>query len=119
MDLIIGGAYQGKKDFAKEHFGLSAKDIYTCTCDGEPDWNARCIEHLEQYVLYCVRIGTAPKTDFRPDAVLIGDDIFCGVVSVDPVERAWREETGRYFGRLSQSAETVHRLFCGLPMQLK
>lgn len=119
MDFVIGGAYQGKKDFAKEHFGLSAKDIYTCTCDGEPDWSARCVEHLEQYVLYCVRIGVTPKADFRADAVLIGDDIFCGVVSVDPVERAWREESGRYFGRLSRSAESVHRLFCGLPLKLK
>ena len=119
MDLIIGGAYQGKKDFAMERFGLKPEDIYTCTCDSEPDWNARCVEHLEQYVLWCVRTETAPKADFRPDAVLIGDDIFCGVVSIDPVERAWREETGRYFGRLSQSSESVHRLFCGLGMRLK
>ena len=119
MDLVIGGAYQGKKDFAMEHFSLAREDIYTCTDGEEPDWNRRCIEHLEKYVLYCVRNGVAPRADFRSDAVLIGDDIFCGVVSIDPTERVWREETGRYFGRLSQSADSVHRLFCGLPMRLK
>ena len=119
MDLVIGGAYQGKRDFALEHFSLKEDEIYTCTCDGEPDWDSRCVEHLEQYVLYCVRNGLEPKADFRPDAVLIGDDIFCGVVSIDPVERAWREESGRYYGRLSRGSDSVHRLFCGLPMKLK
>ena len=47
MDLVIGGAYQGKKDFAMEHFSLAREDIYTCTDGEEPDWNRRCIEHLE------------------------------------------------------------------------
>ena len=28
MDLIIGGAYQGKTEFAKEKYGLSDKDIF-------------------------------------------------------------------------------------------
>ena len=119
MDLVIGGAYQGKRDFAKEHFSLKDEDIYTCTCDREPDWNSRCIEHLEQYVLFCVRTGIEPKADFRSDAVLIGNDVFCGVVSIDPVERAWREESGRYYGRLSRQSRSVHRLFCGLPMKIK
>ena len=119
MDFVIGGAYQGKKAFAMEHFYLSEKDIYTCTCDGEPDWNARCIEHLEQYVLYCVRTNTAPRADFRSDAVLIGDDIFCGVVPADPELRAWRELCGRTLTALAQNAEEVTRVFCGIPKKIK
>ena len=35
MDLIIGGAYQGKLTYAREKYGLKDKDIYTCTEDGE------------------------------------------------------------------------------------
>ena len=31
MVLIIGGAYQGKLDFAKSAFGLSESDVFTCT----------------------------------------------------------------------------------------
>ena len=119
MVLVIGGAYQGKRDFAAEQFSLDKSDIYTCTCDEEPDWNSRCVEHLEQYVLYCVRKGIEPKNGFRSDAILIGNDIFCGVVSIDPVERAWREESGRYYGCLSRESESVYRLFCGLPLKLK
>ena len=119
MDLVIGGAYQGKLSFARERFGLAEEDIFTCTEEAEPDRNSRCIRHLERYVYYCVKNDIPLNEEFRSDAVIIADDIFCGIVSVDPLERAWREETGRFLGKLSQRAESVYRLFCGLPLQLK
>ena len=40
MILIIGGAYQGKLDFAKEAFGITAADVFTCT-SGEIDFSKR------------------------------------------------------------------------------
>lgn len=119
MDFIIGGAFQGKKTFAREHFGLNADDIFTCKEDEAPDWNSRCIEHIERYVLYCLKNDKVPELNFRSDAVVIGDDIFCGVVPIDTEIRAWREETGRFYGRISQTSQSVHRLFCGLPLKLK
>lgn len=119
MDLIIGGAYQGKLDYARKTFGVTEEDIYICTPDIEPDWTKRCLVRMEEYVLYCVRRGVPCEELFREDAVLIGRDIFCGVVPMDPMERAWREETGRYYARLSRQAESVTRLFCGLPQTLK
>ena len=42
MILIIGGAWQGKLDFARETFGLSQEEIYTCS-PGEIDFSKRCI----------------------------------------------------------------------------
>ena len=119
MDLVIGGAFQGKLEYAREAFGLSEEDIFVCTPEAEPDWSKRCLARIEEYVLRCVRRGVPCGELFREDAVLIGRDIFCGVVPIDPEERAWREETGRYYARLSRSAESVTRLFCGLPQRLK
>ena len=119
MDLIIGGAFQGKLDYARKTFDLREEDIYTCTPEAEPDWKARCLCRLEEYVLYCVRRGLPCEMRHRSDAVLIGRDVFCGVVPIDPVERLWREETGRCYSRLSREADTVTRLFCGLPQKLK
>ncbi|MBQ3276388.1 MAG: bifunctional adenosylcobinamide kinase/adenosylcobinamide-phosphate guanylyltransferase [Oscillospiraceae bacterium] len=119
MDLIIGGAFQGKLDYARNAFGLREEEIVTCTPDSEPDWNARCLCRVEDYVLDCVRRGVSPEEKFRPDAVLVGRDIFCGVVPIDPEERAWREETGRSDSRLSRGADSVTRLFCGIPQKLK
>ena len=46
MKLIIGGAFQGKTQFAKTRFGLSEADIFLC--DGtDIDFSRRCIAHLE------------------------------------------------------------------------
>ena len=47
MDLIIGGAYQGKLTLAAREYGLTPGDI----CDlaaGEPAPGARCYIHLEE-----------------------------------------------------------------------
>ena len=57
MDLIIGGAYQGKLDYAKENF--SAEQVFTCREDlPELDFSADTIENLELFTLACVRSGT-------------------------------------------------------------
>ena len=119
MDFITGGAYQGTLDFAREQFALRDDEIFTCAEDSEPDWSMRCIVHMERYVYYCLKNGALPEMRCRADAVLLGDDIFCGVVPIDPEQRAWREECGRFYGQLSRRAETVTRLFCGLPLRLK
>ena len=44
MVLIIGGAYQGKLEFAKETLGIT--DVYTCN-DDEIDFSKDCIYHFE------------------------------------------------------------------------
>ena len=46
MILIIGGAYQGKRDFAKTAFGVTEEEIFSCA-DGEIDFSKRCIVHIE------------------------------------------------------------------------
>lgn len=119
MDLIIGGAYQGKLDYAKERFHLTDKDIYTCTANEDADVSRRCLDRVQEAVLRALRAGRAPELDFRPDAVILCDDIFCGVVPTDEETRAWREQTGRLLGELARRAETVTRVFCGIPQRLK
>lgn len=122
MELIIGGAYQGKRDCAKELYGLSDDAIFTC--EGiSLDTACRCIEHLERYTLACVRAGIDPcavtDVDALEDKIVLCDDISCGVVPIDPVERAWREQTGRLLTKLSGRAVRVRRVFCGLPLTIK
>lgn len=119
MELIIGGAYQGKLSYARSSYGLSDADIFTCTQDGGIDFSKRCICHLEVYLLACVKNGTTPQHAFREDAIVICRDISCGVVPVDEELRAWREETGRYLSALAAEAAHVTRIFCGIPQVLK
>lgn len=124
MKLIIGGAYQGKRAFAKAAFHLAEEGIFTC--DGETmDFSAPCIDKIEEFTLACVKAGADPVELFRQtreqwkDSILICQDIFCGVVPVDAQLRQWRQETGRLCQYLTRNADSVSRIFCGLEQKLK
>ena len=118
--LIIGGACQGKKEYAVSHFGLKREEIFTCTEDGEPDLSARCIDHLERYLRGCANRGAepVPPEAFREDAVLICEDITCGIVPVSALDRKWRELTGRYLQKVAGAGAEVIRVFCGFGQTL-
>ena len=118
MILIIGGAYQGKLDFAKQTLGVT--DVYTC--DGaEIDFSKSCIYKIEEFTAHHpdpVGYFAAHREDWQ-DRVLILQDIFCGVVPMGEENRAWRQRTGRLAQYLSKEAVRVSRIFCGLEQRLK
>ena len=119
MELVIGGAFQGKLAYATKKYGLKAADICECSVNKEPDFSKKCIYRFERYVLWCMRNGRDPVTSFEDDKVIIMDDIFCGVVPAEPETRAWREASGRTMAAIAQNADTVTRLFCGIPKRIK
>ena len=124
MVLIIGGAWQGKLDFAKQTYDLRPEDVFACGGD-EIDFSRRCIDRLEEFVLSCVRSGKDPVAYFEDrreswrGSIVICRDIFCGVVPMDAEQRLWRSETGRLCQYLARRAERVSRIFCGLEQRLK
>ena len=120
MILIIGGAYQGKLDFAKNRFEISAEDIHTCTA-GDIDFSKRCIYKIEEFTYN----HPDPISYFKEnhelwkDSILICEDIFCGVVPMGAENRAWRQRTARLCQYLAAEATQVSRIFCGLEQRLK
>ena len=120
MILLIGGAYQGKLDYAKETFGITDADVYACGC-GEVDFSKRCICKIEEFALH----HPDPVSYFMKsreawqDSILIIRDIFCGVVPINAEDRAWRQRAGRLAQYLSREATQVSRIFCGLEQRLK
>jgi len=59
MELIIGGAYQGKLDYAKEKLNVTAH--YDCSIEStDIDFACGCVAHLERFALACVRAGISP-----------------------------------------------------------
>ena len=80
MILIIGGAYQGKLDFARKRFGISDADIHSCGA-GEIDFSKQCIYAIEEFALgHGDPIGyfKTHKENWK-DSILICRDIFCGL----------------------------------------
>lgn len=126
MKLIIGGAFQGKSAAAKETFpGIDWCDGRTCgmeeifTCGG--------IFHLEAYIRR--RLKESPDMEAEgfvnlleeknPQAVLVSDEVGCGLVPVDAFDRKYRELTGRICTCIAERADTVIRVVCGIPTVLK
>lgn len=124
MDFIFGGAYQGKTAYAREKYGFSQGQIYTCT-GGEIDFSYPCIRHLEEYCLHCIDEGKdavsylEANRDKWEGAVFLCADLSCGVVPMDARERAWRQEVGKVMQYLGRNAQSVTRIFCGLEQKLK
>ena len=133
MHLIFGGAYQGKRDYAKERYGLRDEEIYTCIADGGNglpeaaviDFSGKAVDCLEEFVLGCVRCGIEAADylkQYREEwkhSVIICTDISSGVVPIDKELRAWREMVGRTMMYLGKEAEEVTRMFCGIPQKIK
>ena len=120
MILIIGGAFQGKLDWAREAYGITDADLYTCTA-GEIDFSRRCIYKIEEFTAWHedpVAYFEAHREQWQ-DSILILQDIFCGVVPMGQENRAWRQRTGRLAQYLSRNAAQVSRVFCGLEQRLK
>ena len=120
MILIIGGAYQGKLDFAETQFGIAEADIHICGT-GEIDFSKRCIYKIEAFACHHpdpVGYFKANREHWE-NSILICEDIFCGVVPMERENRAWRQRTGRLCQYLAAEATGVSRIFCGLEQRLK
>jgi adenosyl cobinamide kinase/adenosyl cobinamide phosphate guanylyltransferase len=126
MILIFGGIYQGKLSYAQEKFQLSDSDIYRCSEDEvSVPINKRAVYEFDKWILAMIRHDVDVSSNIKrfmelnPDAVVICNDISCGVVPVDALQRKWREDTGRALVTLSRASIEVYRLFCGIPMRVK
>ena len=120
MILIIGGAYQGKLDFARDTFDITDEEVFVCGGE-EIDFSKRCIYKIEEFTAHCedpIGYFEAHREAWQ-DSILILQDIFCGVVPMGAENRVWRQKTGRLAQYLSKEASQVSRIFCGLEQRLK
>ena len=124
MKLIIGGAFQGKKAFAKtlcpevcfiDGAKCSAEDIFSC----------RGIYHFHEYIrnrlregVDCQKLGEELIKN-NPSMVVVTNELGCGVVPVDAFDREYRERTGRVCTVLAASSEEVYRVICGVGLKIK
>ena len=126
MILVIGGAYQGKLEYAKKRLNASDSDVFLCK-DGEvslPGGKA-IIDEIDKWILALLREGIDVKKEVKHlveknrNTIIICNDISCGVVPIEPLMRKWREEVGRTLAVLADESDEVVRLYCGLATRLK
>ena len=124
MRMIIGGAFQGKMEYAqKEYPGIRWGDGAACSeeellqCEGVYHFHLyirKSMEKYEEMRLFADRIIRE-----NPQIVIITDEIGYGLVPIDAFERRYREETGRICTRLAAFSERVDRVVCGIGLPIK
>ena len=126
MVLIFGGSYQGKLAYALERFKLAESDVYRCNSDDVTmPKNRKIVYEIDRWILALVNCDIDVEeairqfVDSNHDAIVICNDISCGVVPSDPVLRKWREAVGRSMALLSRKSDEVVRLFCAIPTRIK
>lgn len=126
MIMITGGAYSGKKAYAKERFGFSDEEILNGgECPPEAVFTAKCIADYQ----FLVKRLLEEKQDAQafterlckenPNAVVIMNEIGAGIIPLEKSERVWREETGRAGCLIAANSCEVIRLTCGIAANIK
>jgi hypothetical protein len=124
--LIVGGKYQGKLDYVFGRFGYAEGDVCYCGRGGaSPVTDKPVVYGIEMWALAELEAGRDPAAELDGilsalrDKIVVCTDISCGIVPEDPMQRAWREATGRIASAISAASDEVVRLFCGIPIILK
>ena len=126
MILIVGGAFQGKKAYAKEKFSLREKDFTDGgSCGWEEIFSAGAVLHFHAYIRRCLEEGRGVSelakelAGRNPDVVVIADELGCGVVPADAFDREYREAVGRTLCHLARQAVHMVRITAGIPLVIR
>ena len=117
MILVIGGAGQGQLAVALRNTGYTEGDVTRTLGADKP-----VLSGLQEAVRNALLEGKTQEqilAELLWHEVVVSDEVGCGVVPVEPAQRAHREAVGRLCCRLAERAERVERIFCGLPRVLK
>ncbi len=110
MILVVGGAFQGKKEFARELAAekkLQVVNYYHHEIQKLLEEGEDVQEHIR---------GLLEKT---PGAVIVMDEVGAGVVPVERSDREYRETIGLAGQLLAREAKEVYRVVCGIGVRIK
>ena len=134
MHLVVGGAYQGKTEYVRQHFHMPDSDILDgnetayerlLKDSGISSKKSLCIRKYHMLVRKLYDEGedavewTKKLLRKYPDVIIILDEIGNGIVPIDKDERRWREVVGKTGCYLAAQAETVARVTCGIAVRIK
>ena len=107
MVFVTGPLYSGKKTFVKEWMHWDEEALEQHAVWDVQEMAAGC-ENLEQLA-----------EELSQKQVVIATEVGGGIVPANAEERAAREAAGRLACLLAKKADTVIRVFCGIPTVLK
>ena len=124
MKMIIGGAFQGKKEYALERWP-DRRIVSGKTAEVPELLSAGLILDFQDFVRNEVRKGTDLSAfakaliEHDPEVVIVTDETGYGIVPIDPEERLFRETHGRICTVLAAYSDLVIRIVSGIPQVIK
>ena len=124
MEMIIGGAFQGKLAYAqKQHPAVTF--IEGDSIEGPIPAGTQGIHGFHNYIKKQMKEGKEVSGLARqiiadhPDLILISDEVGYGVVPIDKFDRAYREAVGRVCTELASYSSKVTRVALGIGTVIK
>ena len=131
MILVIGGVFQGKREFAEKRLKELGETGEILWSSGEDSWENFCRSPFCRDLPGAVKKRLKEeKESFSGEAfaeellktekkVIVSEEIGSGIVPMEAFGRLWREETGRILCRLAQEAKEVWRVVGGIGIRIK
>lgn len=129
MQIVFGGAFNGKRHFVKQQLKMDEWSWYEGVCPestGKPSviagleiWVKLQLQYgvsEEQIMQQVVRISQQAGTS---EQIWILTDMNRGIVPIDPVEREMRDIIGRIYQHLFADAQQITRIWYGIPQIIK
>lgn len=124
MEMIIGGAFQGKHAYAEKKYP-EMKWAYGADISEEELFQAEGVCGFHEFIRKEMMAGKDVSTlagkliGKNPHVVLVSDEVGYGVVPVDAFDRAYREAVGRVCTELAAYSSCVVRVVCGIGTVIK
>ena len=126
MQLVTGGAFQGKKEYVKQEFGLKQEEMTDGgTAAYEDIFHCRCMYHFHEWIKNRIQeekdlTGLEEElSEKNPDLILITNELGNGLVPIDAFDRKYRETSGRVCTKIAGKCNRVIRVLCGIGMVIK
>lgn len=126
MKLVIGGVYQGKRQYASHQYKIREEQwVDGNVCEPEELVSAAAVYDFHAYIRRQLKEGKdvcglgQELFEKNPQIVVVSDEVGYGIVPMKAEERAWREACGRVCTVLAQKADEVVRVCCGIGRRIK
>lgn len=124
MKLVIGGAYQGQLEYAREKYPqVKFLDGAVCTMEelltGEGVYDFQEFIRREMKAERDVTFLGEKLIEANPSLIIVSNEVGYGVVPVDSFMRAYREAVGRISTKLAAASDQVVRVVCGIGTVIK
>lgn len=126
MELIIGGAYNSKLNFALKYYNLKQEDFQNgAECSLSEAFNKKGIYNLHLLIRRFIISGMndyskiIEKIRSSNVEIIICTEVGNGIVPLDKIDNQMREYVGRILSILSEKSIRVIRVYYGLPFVIK